>query len=101
MGGSVKVAVAIVIALISVGVLVMVFFAGMWLGLCRNYDNRLRDLGLTRQSAVQFAGAVKILMRLHQKTDLEGLAAGDRLSPETKAMVDKWATAYRIGISKQ
>lgn len=93
-----KVTVAIIIALIAVGALVAAYFGGLAVGMRRNYRAKLHKLGLNPRSAVLYARAVKILMRLNQLTDLDGLIAGDRLSPQTKEMVDKWATDYRIGI---
>ncbi len=95
-----KVAGAIFIALMAVGALIVVFLIGLGIGLRRSWNARLHKLGLNSRSAVLHARAIKILMRLDQLTDLDGLIAGDRLSPETKDMVAKWATDYRLGVSK-
>lgn len=91
-----KVAAAIVIALIAVGCLAAAFAAGLAWGLRRSWRERLREFGLNKASAVLYTRAVKILLRLEQKTTLDGLAAGDRLSPDTQQQVDKWATDFRI-----
>lgn len=99
-GDSVKVALAIVIGLMAVGSLVGAYLLGQSVGLRRNYDNRLRDLGLHRRSAELYARAAKILNRLAALTDLDGQLAGDILSPETKSQVSDWLTDHRREISK-
>ncbi len=96
-----KVTVAIVIALITVGALIAAFAAGYARGRAHNYHGRLQQLGLNDRSATLYVRAVKILLRLNQAVDLEGLAAGERLSAETKKLGDDWSIDYRIGVSKQ
>jgi hypothetical protein len=99
-GNSVKVAFAIVIGLVAVGSLVGAYLLGQAIGLRRNYNNRLRDLGLHRRSAELYARAAKILNRLAALTDLDGTLAGDILSPETKQQVSNWLTDHRREIDK-
>lgn len=99
-GDSVKVAVAIVIALLAVGSLVLAYGAGVAVGAARNYTNRLRDMGLNRRSGELYARAVKILNRLAAVNDLDGVMAGDSLSPETRRQVNDWLTEHRREISK-
>ncbi len=96
-GGVVKVATAIVIALIAVGALVGAYFWGLYVGMRRNYDARLRELGLNKTSATLYVRATKILRRLDRLGEFDGDQAPDRLSPGTKADIAKWATDYRIG----
>ncbi len=99
-GNSMKVALATVIGLMAVGSLVGAYLLGQAVGLRRNYDNRLRDLGLHRRSAALYARAVKILNRLAALTDLDGQLAGDILSPDTKQQVSDWLTDHRREIDK-
>lgn len=94
-GGNVKVAVAIVIALLAVGALVGAYLWGLAVGSRRNFDARLRKLGLDRASAPLFAGAAKLILRLTQTTDMDGLFAGDQLSPATKRQATEWVAEYR------
>lgn len=96
-----KVAAAIVIALLAVGSLVVAYLIGLAVGMRRNYSNRLRDLGLNRRSAELYASAAKILNRLAQLGDLDGVLAGDVLSPETRQTVNEWLTAHRREITKR
>ncbi len=95
-----KVAVAITIALCAVGALVVCYLAGVAVGRRRNYDQRLRDLGLNKRSAAQFVTAAKILNRMDKLIELDGENAADRLSPETRKQVADWAISYRIGVSQ-
>lgn len=94
-----RVAAAIVIALIAVGALVAAFLWGLAVGLRRNYAQRLRDLGLNKRSAVLYVRAVRILNRLNKLAEFDGDQAPDLLSPETSKEVARWAADYRIGAS--
>jgi uncharacterized membrane protein len=96
----VRVVVDIIIALFVVGTLVGAYLAGLAVGLRRNYDARLRDMGLHRQSARLYTRAVRILNRLLQVSDLDGVLAGDTLSPETRELVVDWLTEHKRELSK-
>lgn len=100
-GGIVKVAAAIVIALCAVGALVGAYLWGLAVGSRRNLDARLRRLGLENASAPLFASAARLILRLTQTTDLDGLFAGDQLSPETKRQATTWVAEYRRKVIKQ
>lgn len=95
-----KVAAAVFIALVIVGGLVGAYLIGLFVGMARNYDARLRDLGLHRKSAELYGRAVKILNRLLALSDLDGALAGDVVSPETRELVIDWLTEHKREISK-
>ncbi len=96
-GGKVKVAAAIVIALIAVGALVGSYLLGLYVGMQRNYAEKLRELGLNKRTAVLHVRATKILRDLARRAEFDGDKAPDQLSHDTKTEVMKWANDYRIG----
>lgn len=95
-----KVALAIVIALIAVGALVGAYIWGVLIGWRRNYDAKLRELGLNKTSATLYVRAAKILRDLAHRAEFDGEQAPDRLSEQTRKDVARWAMDYRIGGSK-
>ncbi len=100
-GNSVKYAfIAVVLGLAVVGALVASYLAGHTVGMRRNFDNRLRDMGLNRRSGALYSRAAKILNRLAAVTDLDGVMSGDNLSPETQRQVSAWLADHRREISK-
>ena len=74
------------------------FVAGYVAGARRSWRRRLRELGLNQHSAVLYVRAVKVLDRLHRQADPAGAGdlGCDRLAPETKAEISRWAVDYRI-----
>ena len=95
-----KVAGAILIALIAVGALVGAYVLGLTIGLQKNYDSRLQAMGLNRRSAALYVRAAKLINRFAQITDLDGVLAGDVLSPESKKQVTQWVADYRSEVTK-
>lgn len=75
--------------------LVGVYAAGVAVGLRRNYNNKLRDLGLNRRTVALLPDAAALINRLAQTNDMSGLMAGDALSPETRAQAQTWAARYQ------
>ncbi len=63
----------------------------------RKVDERA---GMTRNSARLLSRAIKLLRRLDATTDLDGMYAGDVLSPETKKQVSEWLADYRKGLDR-
>lgn len=92
-----KVALAIVIALIAVSALVCAYIWGLYIGMSRSYDAKLRELGLNKTSATLLVRATKILRRLDRAAEFDGDRAPDRLSPETRKEIAQWAVDHRIG----
>lgn len=99
-GKSVKVAAAIVIALIAVGALICAYLTGLSIGMRRSYTGKLHKLGLNRRTATLYVRAVRILNRLHKLSEFDGDQAADQLSPETAKEIAKWAFDYRIGVTE-
>ncbi len=99
-GDSVKPAAVIVLGLFVAGATTLVYLTGLTVGLRRSYTRQLRTLGLTRGSAGLYTRAAKLLNRLAALTDMDGMLAGDSLSPETRRQVTAWLDDYRREISK-
>ncbi len=92
--------IAVVLGLSVVGALVASYLVGLSVGVRRNYTGKLRNMGLNRRSGELYARAAKILNRLAAVTDLDGVMAGDNLSPETKRQVEAWLADHRREIRK-
>ncbi len=92
-----RVAAAIVIALIAVGALVGAYIWGLYVGMARSYESKLRELGLNKTSATLLVRATKILRRLDRAAEYDGDQAPDPLSPEPRKEIAKRALDHRIG----
>lgn len=95
-----KAGVAIIGTLCVVASIGSAFLLGMATATRAEVDKKLRELGWTRETAKLASRARKILVRLAQVTDLDGLRAGDNLSPETKSLINQWVADYRKEINK-
>lgn len=67
------------------------YLAGRYLGL----TDDLRALGLTRRSSKLYKRAMDMLGRLVSLSDLDGITAGDIISPQTRQEIDELLTEYR------
>ncbi len=95
-----KVAGAIVVALLAVGALVAAYLTGLAVGMHRSYTSKLHKLGLNRRTATLYVRAVRILNRLHRLSEFDGDRAVDELSPEAAKEIARWAVDYRIGVTE-
>jgi hypothetical protein len=55
----------------------------------------IREAGFTKESALLYGRAVKLIRRLHGLTELDGDLAADILSPTTKKQVADWLADHR------
>lgn len=86
-------------ALLVLALLTGIFLIGDTLGHKRGHADACAEHGLTKESAQLYTSAGRLLTRLAAVNDLDGLMAGDTLSPETKRQVDDWLATYRKGFT--
>lgn len=84
-------------------------FCGLWIGTLAWAFNfgvktaakqKMRKYGIHAGMLPLYRRAVKLINRLAQLTDLDGVMAGDQLSPDTRKLVTDWVADYKKEIEK-
>lgn len=83
-----KVALAIVIAAIVIAAVVVIFLAGSAWGWHKARRSRMRRLGTDYEEAAQ------LIRRLAGQDDINGVLAGDVISPATRQQCVKWVNRW-------
>lgn len=94
-----KILLGMVAALIAVGACVVAYLMGLATASTVRLRAEMRKLGFTHETAKLFVRARKILVRLADINDLDGQAAEDYLSPETRQVITTWISDYRREVS--
>lgn len=100
MGDHVKVVMFIVVGVLLCGSYGLVGLFAFDAGVRVAAKRALRNAGITREHFKLYKRSVKLLNRLAAVTDLDGMYAGDVLSPATKQLVTAWVDDYKREIDK-
>lgn len=95
-----KVAVFIIVGVLLCGSYALVGAFAFGAGVRTAARNKLLEAGIKPSLAPLYARGAKLLNRLAQLTDLDGMYAGDVLSAETKRLVTAWVADYKKEIGK-
>jgi hypothetical protein len=99
-GAALKVVIWVVVGAVLCGGYLLTALGAFGAGVKSAGKTEMKRLGMTKEKVDLFRRSARIINRLAQITDLDGVMAGDQLSPATRKLVSEWIADYKREIEK-